>query len=79
MVRQRPACTGTVLDELARMARLDLPPERKSVVGPTVDLVHGVMDPLDTAELVYGVVGEPNTGQLTDIPAPAAAFDPRWE
>lgn len=65
MAAQRPSCSGPTLDELARMARLELSPERKAAVGPAVDLVHGLVDQLDAVE-------------LGDVP-PATAFDARWE
>ncbi|MFC5995663.1 hypothetical protein ACFQE5_15715 [Pseudonocardia hispaniensis] len=65
MAGPRPGCSGPTLDELARMARLDLTPERKAVVGPAVDLVYGLVDQLDAVD-------------LGDI-APATAFDARWE
>lgn len=65
MSRSRPSCSGTTLDELLRMARLDLGPERVAVVGPTVDEIYGLMDRLDAVEL----------GDT----APATAFDARWE
>ncbi|MFC5994317.1 hypothetical protein ACFQE5_08855 [Pseudonocardia hispaniensis] len=61
----RPSCSGPMLDELLRMARLELSPERTAVVGPAVDQIYGLVDRLDAAE----------TG---DVP-PATAFDARWE
>lgn len=65
MTVSRPPCAGSTLDELARMARLDLGPERKAVVGPAVDMVYGLLDQLDVVA-------------LGDVP-PATAFDARWE
>lgn len=65
MAVPRPACAGSTLDELARMARLDLTPERKAAAGPAADMVYGLVDQLDAVD-------------LGDVP-PATAFDARWE
>lgn len=61
----RPDCSGPMLDELLRMARLELGPERMAAVGPAVDQIYGLVDRLDAVE-------------LGDV-APATAFDARWE
>lgn len=53
------------LEHLLAVARLELTPERRAVVGPAVDMILGLMDTLDDIE-----IGET---------PPATAFDPRWE
>ena len=65
MIAKRPNCSGPTLNELARMARLDLPVERLSVIGPAVNLLYGLVDQLDAVD-------------LSDIPS-AATFNPRWD
>ncbi|SFO47432.1 hypothetical protein SAMN05216207_10652 [Pseudonocardia ammonioxydans] len=65
MFPSRPSCSGSTLDELLRMARLELAPERVAAVGPTVGDIYGLMDRLDAVEL----------GEVV----PATAFDARWE
>lgn len=65
MITQRPQCTGPVLDGLASMARLELSPARQAAVGPTVDMIYGLVDQLDALD-------------LAETPA-AITFDARWE
>ncbi|MDN5747688.1 MAG: hypothetical protein L0H64_04105 [Pseudonocardia sp.] len=65
MSRLRPSCSGATLDELLRVARLELDPERLPGLGPVVDQIYGLVDQLDAAD-------------LGDVP-PATAFDARWE
>ena len=53
------------LEQLLAVARLELSPERRAVVGRAVDMILGMIDTLDDIE-----IGET---------PPATAFDPRWE
>ncbi len=62
---QRPDSSGQAIEEIAKLARLDLSDERRAVVGPTLDMVNGLVDQLDAVVLV-------------DEP-PAAGFNARWE
>lgn len=61
----RPDPSGAALDHLLRAARLDLPEERRAVVGPTLQAMYAVIDGLDALD-------------LAEVP-PATAFDARWE
>ncbi len=60
----RPSIDEAGLSQLLSLARLEVTPERKAVVGPALDLVLGLMDSLDSVD-----VGET---------PPATAFDPSW-
>lgn len=52
------------LDYACRMARLDLPPERRPTLGGAMEGIYALIDRLDGVDL-----GET---------PPATAFDPRW-
>lgn len=61
---QRPSISGKPLDEVAKLARLEMTDERKAAAGPAVDMVNGLVDLLDDIE-------------LGDVP-PASSFNARW-
>ena len=65
MMVQRPTCTGQTLDEVTKLARLELTDERKAAVGPAIDMINGLVDQLDAIT-------------LGDVP-PATGYDARWE
>ena len=65
MAESTASVANSTLDELARVARLPLPEQRKQAVGPVVDLVHGLVKAFDAVD--FG-----------DVP-PATSFDARWE
>lgn len=62
---ERSPLGDAALDEILAFARLDLPAERKTAVGPAVAMVTALLDSLDDLE-----IGET---------PPASAFDARWE
>lgn len=57
--------SGEPLAHAARLARLDLSPERLAKIGPTVEGIYALIDTLDAVPL-----GET---------PPATAFDASWE
>lgn len=61
---QRPSISGQPLDEVAKLARLELSAERKAAAGPALDMVNGLVDLLDDID-------------LGDVP-PASSFNARW-
>lgn len=57
--------SGDAIGHAARIARLDLGPDREESLGPVVEGVYALIDQLDAVPL-----GET---------PPAVGFDPRWE
>ena len=61
----RPVFDDALVAELARVARLPLPDERRAGAGGLLQVVNGLLDQLDRLD-------------LADVP-PATAYDARWE
>lgn len=61
---QNSPLTGAELEALAKVARLDLGPDRHAITGPAFDGILQLFDALDAVE-----VGET---------PPTNAFDARW-
>jgi Asp-tRNA(Asn)/Glu-tRNA(Gln) amidotransferase C subunit len=65
MTRPPRAFSAEALQYAARAARLDIPAERRQLVGATLEGIYALLDTLDSLPL--------------DETPPATAFDARWE
>jgi Asp-tRNA(Asn)/Glu-tRNA(Gln) amidotransferase C subunit len=65
MITDSRRIVGESIEHLARVARLELAPDRMEIIGPVLKEVYALIDMLDDIPL-----GET---------PPATAFDPRWK